>query len=89
MEKKINYEKLANECLGWLDMAIMQLKANADWTGNMRDKKSGEYYSWQEGMARTMDKFPSVSVDRRYIEAQYLSAKERRKELMRLNEESK
>lgn len=87
MGKKLNYEKLAQECLGWLDMAIMQLKETSDWTGHMRDKKTKEIYAWEEGMARTMEKFPNVKVDRRWLEAKYLPAKERRKIWAKLAQE--
>jgi hypothetical protein len=85
----VDYEALAYECLGWLDFATLKLRHNSDWMGNMRDKTTGECYSWQEGMARTMEKFPDVEIDRRAIEAQYLPAKERRKVMQQLWEEQR
>lgn len=87
MSDKTDYKELAYECLGWLDFATLKLRHNSDWVGNMMDESTGEIYPWQEGMARTMEKFPDVEIDRRAIEAQYLPAKERRKVMQKLWEE--
>lgn len=84
MSKEPDYKALAHECLGWLDFATRKLRHHSDWMGVLLNNKTGETYSWQEGMARTMEKFPDVTIDRRAIEAQYLPAKERRKIMQQL-----
>ena len=74
-----DYGAIAYEMAGLMASLLLTLRPTADWTGMLMNDDTGERYTWEEAVARMIEKLPGLSVDRRYLEAKELPAKERRK----------
>jgi hypothetical protein len=87
-QARVNYKAIAEEMANQLNMALTRLRATSDWMGTLRNRDTGECYTWEESFARSIEKIPKYQVDRRWIEAKYLPAKERRKRYAELHNET-
>ena len=83
-----NYKAIAEEMAQKLNMALTKLRHTSDWMGTLCNRETGENYTWEESFARSIEKIPNYQVDRRWIEAKYLPAKERRKRYAELAQET-
>ncbi len=88
MSKRTNYKAIAEEMAQQLNMALTKLRTTSDWMGTLRNRDTGECYTWEESFARSIEKIPNWKVDRRWIEAKQLPAKERRKRYWELSQET-
>ena len=74
-----NYEAIAYEMADLMASLLLMLRPTPDWKGTLMNGETGEKYAWEEAVTRLIEKLPGFSVDRRYLEAKELPAKERRK----------
>ncbi|MBP3958365.1 hypothetical protein J8F10_24210 [Gemmata sp. G18] len=86
-EGTMDWKELAYEMADQLGMALLRLRHTSEWTGTLRNHETGLSYTWEESFARSIEKLPGLSVDRRYLEAKSLPAKDRRAEYRRLDAE--
>lgn len=78
-KKRTDWKSIAEDMADQLSMAISKLKNTSDWTGTLRNNTTGECYPWEESFARSIERMPGYKVDRRYMEAKWLPAKQRQK----------
>ena len=84
---KIKYKEIAYEMAEKMTMALIKLQHTSDWVGTLRNHKTGESYTWEESFARSLERLPGFKIDRRWLEAKYLPAKQRRAEWAKLRKE--
>ena len=84
-----DYKDIAHEMAAQLGMAIIRLRENPDWLGVLVNRETGERYSWEESFARSIERLPELKVDRRYLEAKQLPAKQRRARYAELEAEKR
>lgn len=75
---RTNYKLIAEEMAHQLNMALTKLRHNADWMGTLYNRETNETYTWEESFIRSIERIPNWKVDRRWVEAKYLPAKQRR-----------
>jgi hypothetical protein len=75
---EVDWEDIAKEMAQQLNMALTKLRHNPDWTGIVLNNETGERYTWEESFIRSIERIPDWTVDRRWIEAKRLPAKQRR-----------
>jgi hypothetical protein len=75
---EVDWEDIAREMAQQLSMALTKLRTDSSWTGTLRNNRTGEMYTWEESFIRSIERIPNWTVDRRWIEAKYLPAKQRR-----------
>ena len=74
-----NYEAIAYGLADLMASLLLMLRPTPDWMGTLMNGETGEKYAWEEAVTRLIEKLPGLSVDRRYLKAKGLPAKERRK----------
>lgn len=84
---KTDWKSIAYEMAQQLTMALTKLESTREWTGTLRNNATGEMYTWEESFIRSIERIPGASVDRRWVEAKRLPAKQRRQEYAKLHAE--
>ena len=87
VEEPIDWQDIALEMAQQLEMALTRLKNTGDWTGVLYNRETGLRQTWEESFAKSIERVPGWTVDRRYIEAKYLPAKQRREAWRKLDVE--
>jgi hypothetical protein len=89
VDEQPDWQSIALEMAQQLEMALTRLTNTRDWTGVLYNRETGLKQTWENSFANSIERVPGWKVDRRYIEAKYLPAKQRRDEWRKLDAERK